>query len=166
MTAARLLIHKSYDVNCQELGLTDIVDKVTRSRMMSRIRGRDTKPELALRKSLHARGFRYRLHAGSLPGRPDIVFPKHKAVVFVHGCFWHRHSACRFSSTPSSNEAFWREKFSATVKRDARRLAELKDLGWRVAIVWECCLGARRLEATTAKLGKWLLSERNRIEMS
>ena len=99
--------------------MTDIVDQQTRSRMMSGIRGKNTKPELALRRALHARGFRFRLHSGKVHGRPDLVLPKHRAVVFVHGCFWHRHEGCRYATTPSTRPEFWRAKFDANVARDS-----------------------------------------------
>lgn len=120
--------------------MTDIVSPAVRSRMMSNIRGKDTKPELVLRKALHARGFRYRLNARDLPGSPDIVLPKWRAVLFVHGCYWHRHPGCPKATMPSSNVAFWREKFAQNVARDRRNLADLMDLGWRVGIVWECVI--------------------------
>ena len=115
----------------------DIVDSATRSRMMASIRNRDTKPELIVRRYLHRLGFRYRLHA-KLPGRPDLVLPKHKTVVFVHGCFWHRHEQCRFATVPKSNIQFWQQKLSANVLRDERNTAKLRELGWRVIVVWEC----------------------------
>src|SRR5690554_2960017 len=98
----------------------DIVDESTRSRMMSAIGGRNTKPEIIVRKFLHARGFRFRLHVKDLPGRPDIVLPKWKACVFVHGCFWHRHANCRYATTPKTRPEFWAEKFRENVARDQR----------------------------------------------
>ena len=106
--------------------MTDVVDRATRSRMMSGIRGRDTKPEKQVRSFLHRAGLRFRLHA-SLPGKPDLVFPKHGAVVFVHGCFWHRHAGCRYATTPSSNVDFWQAKFDANVARDKRCLLYTSD---------------------------------------
>lgn len=120
--------------------MADIVDAQTRSRMMAGIRGKDTGPELALRKVLHARGFRYRLHAKGLPGRPDIVLRKHRAVIFVHGCFWHRHKDCRYTTTPTTRQAFWESKFAANVSRDRQVREALLADGWRVAIVWGCAL--------------------------
>lgn len=120
--------------------MADIVDKATRSRMMAGIGGKNTKPEMVLRRALYARGFRYRLHVASLPGRPDIVLPKHRAVILVHGCFWHRHPGCRFATTPATRPDFWSEKFRQNVIRDQRNLAALRDQGWRVATVWECDL--------------------------
>jgi len=105
---------------------------------MSRIRGRDTAPERLVRSTLHRAGYRFRLHRKDLPGRPDIVLPKYRTVVFVHGCFWHRHSRCRFAYTPKSRVAFWNAKFAANVERDRHNVRELKRLGWRVVTVWEC----------------------------
>jgi DNA mismatch endonuclease (patch repair protein) len=137
--------------------MTDVVDKLTRSRMMAGIQGKDTKPELALRRSLHALGFRYRLHAKGLPGRPDLVLAKHRAAVLVHGCFWHRHPGCRFATTPSTRPDFWATKFQANIERDeAVRYALLK-AGWRVGTVWECALRSESAQrATSAMLAAWL----------
>lgn len=118
--------------------MTDIVDSERRSAMMARIRGRDTAPELAVRRIAHRMGLRFRLHHKNLPGRPDLVFPKHRLAVFVHGCFWHRHKGCRFASNPKSRITFWNEKFAANVARDARQEAALKELGWSVLVIWEC----------------------------
>src|SRR5579871_5600539 len=120
--------------------MADVVDKITRSRMMAGIRGKDTKPELSLRRALHRIGLRYRLHVSRLPGRPDIVLPRYRVAIQVHGCFWHRHPGCVFTTNPSSNIRFWKTKFRESVERDKRSLAALRDLGWRVIIVWECTL--------------------------
>jgi len=116
----------------------DIVDAETRSRMMSHIRGRDTGPELAVRRYLHAVGLRYRLGGCGLPGRPDIVLPARHLAIFVHGCFWHRHPSCRFATTPSTRASFWRRKFEANVARDAHAESLLADLGWTCITCWEC----------------------------
>jgi DNA mismatch endonuclease, patch repair protein len=105
---------------------------------MARIRGRDTKPELLLRKSLHALGLRYRLHVKDLPGTPDVVFPRYRTALFVHGCFWHRHSGCKVANTPKSNQAFWLAKFNSNVDRDARNLKALREQNWKAVVVWEC----------------------------
>ena len=121
--------------------MTDIVDRKRRSAMMARIRGRDTKPELAVRHIAHRMGLRFRLHRKDLPGRPDLVFPKHRLAVFVHGCFWHRHEGCPYASNPKSRIAFWTEKFAANVERDARQEAALRALGWRVLVIWQCEIG-------------------------
>ena len=137
--------------------MTDIVDSQTRSRMMSGIRGKDTKPELALRRSLHALGFRYRLHAKGVPGKPDIVMPKYQAVVFVHGCFWHRHEGCRYATVPSTRPEFWSAKFDANVARDAAVRSALFAAGWRVATVWECALRTETgVEAARDIMATWL----------
>jgi DNA mismatch endonuclease, patch repair protein len=125
--------------------MPDVVTPETRSRMMSGIRGRDTKPEMAVRRYLHARGFRYRLHARELPGRPDIVLPRYRVVVFVHGCFWHRHEGCRFAYHPKSRQEFWGPKLDGNAARDARDQQRLRDLGWRVDVVWECEATPERL---------------------
>lgn len=118
--------------------MTDIVDPMRRSEMMARIRSRGTGPELAVRRIAHRMGLRFRLHRKDLPGRPDLVFPKHRLTVFVHGCFWHRHEGCQYASTPKSRTAFWAEKFAANVERDARQEAALRTLGWRVLVIWQC----------------------------
>jgi DNA mismatch endonuclease (patch repair protein) len=118
--------------------MVDNVDAATRSRMMSAIRGRDTAPELAVRRYLHGAGLRFRLDGAGLPGRPDIVLPRHRVAVFVHGCFWHRHEGCRFTTTPSSNIDFWNTKFIHNVRRDAENEIILNELGWQPLVIWEC----------------------------
>ncbi|WP_411837063.1 very short patch repair endonuclease [Paracoccus sp. ME4] len=126
--------------------MTDVMDRQTRSKAMAKIRGRDTKPELLVRRSLHAMGFRFRLNERKLPGSPDIVLTKWRTAIFVHGCFWHRHHSCRKATTPSTNVDFWAAKFEANMARDQRALDALAALGWRTAVVWECALqppGAR-----------------------
>lgn len=146
--------------------MTDIVDQQTRSRMMSGIRGKNTKPELILRRALHARGFRFRLHSSKVHGRPDIVLPKHRAVVFVHGCFWHRHEGCRYTTNPSTRPDFWQEKFKANVARDSAVRGTLLGDGWRVATVWECALRKPdRIAASAELLSAWLRSDELRIEI-
>jgi DNA mismatch endonuclease (patch repair protein) len=120
--------------------MVDIVDSRTRSRMMAGIRGRNTKPELQVRRYLHSRGFRYRLHDGKLPGSPDIIMPKYKLLIFVHGCFWHRHQGCRYATDPAQNREKWEEKFRQNVERDHKQVKQLIDLGWRVLVIWECGL--------------------------
>ena len=126
-------------------GLPDIVSPEVRSRMMAGIRGRDTRPEMQIRKGLHARGWRYRLHAKDLPGRPDLVFPGRRAVIFVNGCFWHGHD-CHLFRWPRTREDFWREKIAGNVARDRRASGELSERGWRIAEVWECRLKGRERE--------------------
>ena len=139
--------------------MTDIVDSATRSRMMAGIRSKDTKPEMALRRALHARGLRYRLHARNLPGRPDLVFPRYKAVVFVHGCFWHRHGDCRYTTIPATRPEFWLEKFSANVARHEAASAALREAGWRIGVIWECeTRDPSRLALVANALHRWLAS--------
>lgn len=118
--------------------MTDIVDPKRRSEMMAGIRSQNTAPELAVRRIAHRMGLRFRLHRKGLPGRPDLVFPRHGLAVFVHGCFWHRHEGCRHASMPKSRTATWAGKFAANVERDARQQTALESLGWRVLVVWEC----------------------------
>lgn len=132
--------------------MVDVVDKATRSRMMSGIRGKNTSPELIVRKFLHAQGLRYKLHAKDLPGKPDLVFPMYGVVVFVHGCFWHRHSGCRYSTTPASNQTFWQQKFDDNVRRDREAIKKLKKAGWRVLVVWECDMTDKILETLLRKI--------------
>lgn len=118
--------------------MADVVDPETRSRMMSGIKGKNTRPELLVRKKLYAAGLRYRLHVKDLPGRPDIVLPKYRTVILVHGCFWHQHANCRLAAKPKSNVEFWASKLSSNIQRDAETTAKLVALGWQVIIVWEC----------------------------
>ncbi|WP_051519230.1 very short patch repair endonuclease [Pseudomonas chlororaphis] len=124
------------------------MDRLTpeaRSRLMSRIKGKDTKPEMAVRLYLHARGLRYRLHVRSLAGKPDLVFASRKVVVFVHGCFWHGHRGCKKARTPKSREDYWRNKIEANSARDRRSIRKLRALGWHVFIIWQCRINERRL---------------------
>lgn len=121
--------------------MADVMTKAQRSRNMSRIRGKDTGIELRLRQALHALGFRYRLHAGGLPGRPDLVLPKYRAAVFVNGCFWHSHG-CHLSKAPKTRTEFWSAKLRRTVERDRENYKGLEALGWNVHVVWECELGS------------------------
>jgi len=118
--------------------VTDTLSEEKRSWNMSRIRGKDTKPEIAVRSLLHRLGYRFRLHVRNLPGTPDIVLPKYRTVVLVHGCFWHRHPCCRFAYTPKSRVSFWTEKFRRNTERDQEIERELVSLGWNVVTVWEC----------------------------
>ncbi len=137
--------------------MADVVDPATRSRMMSGIRGKNTKPELLIRKALHARGFRYRLHC-DLPGKPDICLPKHRAVIFVHGCFWHGHG-CHLFKWPATRPEFWRAKIGRNQQRDHIVKAGLIDLGWRHLDVWECALrgrGALELNVLMGRVEGWI----------
>lgn len=118
--------------------MPDVVDSPTRSRMMRAIKGRNTQPELILRKYLHAQGYRFRLHRKDLPGSPDLVLPRHGMAIFVHGCFWHRHPDCFYATTPGTRTSFWEAKFEANVRRDRVACENLQQQGWRVLVVWEC----------------------------
>lgn len=118
----------------------DIVDRQTRSRMMAGIKGRNTKPEISIRRFLHAHGFRFRLHVSNLPGCPDIVLPKYRLCIFVQGCFWHHHPGCRFATIPKTRQDFWLTKFAANQERDERVRGMLIKAGWRVLEIWECGL--------------------------
>jgi DNA mismatch endonuclease (patch repair protein) len=132
--------------------MVDVFSKAKRSEVMSRIRGSNTSPELAVRSILHRLGYRFRLHSRNLIGRPDIVLPRYKTVVFVHGCFWHRHRHCRFAYTPKTRKAFWLKKFASNLARDKFVKRQLTNLGWRVVTVWECGLeDSARLARTLTK---------------
>lgn len=134
--------------------MADIFDPAKRSEIMSRIRGRDTKPELLVRRIAHGLGFRFRLHRRDLPGCPDIVFPKYRAVIQVHGCFWHRHPNCRFASSPKTRVEYWTKKFEGNVLRDRRNELALTDLGWRTMVIWEC--ETRDTKAVAARIESFL----------
>jgi DNA mismatch endonuclease (patch repair protein) len=127
--------------------MVDTVSPLQRSAMMSRIRSKDTGPEMFIRRMLHKAGYRYRLHVTTLPGKPDLVFSGRKKIIFVHGCFWHMHAGCTHGQIPKSRVEFWREKLSKNRDRDARNLAELRRAGWEVLIIWECELGSPGLLA-------------------
>ena len=117
------------------------MDRITpeqRSHTMSRIRSKNTRPEMVVRRYLYASGFRYRLHSCKLPGHPDIILPKYKTAIEVRGCFWHRHPGCKIANTPSSNIDFWQTKFKRNVERDKRHANEIKSLGWSLIVIWEC----------------------------
>lgn len=147
--------------------MADIVDPATRSRMMSGIRGRNTRIEIAVRKGLFALGYRYRTDVRSLPGRPDIVLPRWNAVVLVHGCFWHAHD-CGLYRIPAARPEFWREKLEGNARRDRRNDLALKDAGWRIAIVWECALrgrGASALGEVINSLHEWIRGREQMIEL-
>ena len=145
--------------------MADVVDKATRSRMMAGIRGKDTKPELVIRSALHRRGLRFKLHDTSLPGRPDLVFPKFRAVIFVQGCFWHLH-ACEYFKWPASNKLFWRSKLIANAKRDTRTMEVLIGQGWRVCLVWECALRKGDTFKISERISKWIRASDNRESRS
>jgi len=136
--------------------MTDRLTPQRRSWNMSRVRAANTKPELVVRSLIHKMGYRYRLHVRELPGCPDIVLPRLKCVVFVHGCFWHRHRSCPFAYSPKTRKAFWQNKFKGNVARDRKQLRTLADLGWRVLVVWECEL--RNLDSIAKRLKSFLSS--------
>lgn len=122
--------------------MTDVVSKKTRSRMMSGIKGKDTKPELEIRSALHKRGYRFRLHYSRLPGKPDLVLPKYRAVIQIHGCFWHAHD-CHLFKWPSTRKEFWREKILGNQIRDAENVRKYDELGWKTLVIWECAIKGR-----------------------
>ncbi|MCY0148828.1 DNA mismatch endonuclease Vsr [Hoeflea sp. G2-23] len=121
--------------------MADVFTKAKRSDIMSRIAGKNTKPELSVRSALHCAGYRFRLHRKDLPGKPDLILPKHRVAVFVHGCFWHGH-CCKRGKRPTTNEAFWTEKLDRNLKRDETNVEALEKLGWTVWIIWECEIAA------------------------
>ena len=119
---------------------SEVIHKVSeqRSRNMSAIKSKNTKPEIKVRKVLHSMGYRFRLHSKDLPGSPDIVLPKYKTVIFVHGCFWHRHQNCKYASTPKTRQEFWNKKFNENINRDKINQENLSSKGWKIIIIWEC----------------------------
>lgn len=132
--------------------MVDTVTPEKRSLMMAGIGGKNTKPEMIVRKLLHGAGFRYRLHNRKLPGKPDLVFKKYGAVVFVHGCFWHGHDDCALFRLPKSRTDFWAAKIDSNIYRDESQIASLRDMGWRMAVIWECALKGRRKTSSEALL--------------
>lgn len=125
--------------------MADVVTKEKRSAMMAGIKGKNTQPEIAIRKALYGKGYRYRLHAKDLPGKPDLVFPKYRTVIFVHGCFWHRHN-CHLFKWPSTRREFWEEKITGNANRDILHRTRLVEAGWKIVIIWECAMkGKHRL---------------------
>jgi len=138
--------------------MSDNHSKAVRSYNMSRIRSKDTKPEMAVRKYLFAHGFRYRLHNKKMPGKPDIVLSKYKTVIFVHGCFWHAHEGCRRSVIPKSNQSYWLQKIAGNVQRDADNELLLKEGGWDIIIIWECELKGRFKEDNLTEIVRQLKS--------
>jgi DNA mismatch endonuclease (patch repair protein) len=134
--------------------MADVHDKATRSFNMSRIKGKDTKPEMLVRRFLHAQGFRYRLHAKNLPGKPDIVLPKYKTVIFVHGCFWHGHENCKYYVVPKTRTEWWLNKINGNIANDKKAFFALQQLGWKVIEVWECELKPTPLIETLNVMSK------------
>lgn len=135
--------------------MTDHLTKEKRSWNMARIKGKDTKPEVLVRSMLHRAGYRFRKNVKDLPGKPDIVLPKYKTAIFVHGCFWHRHKGCKDATTPKTNTEFWLKKFERNVYNDRKHTRELRKLGWYVITVWECEL--KQPEKVLRKLKKTLI---------
>jgi DNA mismatch endonuclease, patch repair protein len=143
--------------------MADIVSSEKRSQMMSGIKSKNTKPEIAIRKELHRRGFRYRIHVKNLPGKPDLVFPKYNAVLFIHGCFWHGHEDCQLFKWPSSRTDFWKTKIIRNRELDRKAISILHSEGWRVGIIWECSMRGRSKmseEAISRRTTGWLLSKK------
>ncbi|MDE2856941.1 MAG: DNA mismatch endonuclease Vsr [Chloroflexota bacterium] len=148
--------------------MTDTVSAKKRSEVMSRVGSKDTKPELLIRKGLHARGFRYRLHVKELPGKPDLVFPRYKSIIQINGCFWHGHS-CDLYRFPKSNTEYWKEKIKRNVERDISNIKFLTDAGWRILIIWECAIKRKArlpMEKVLNIASEWLLSEKPNCEIA
>jgi DNA mismatch endonuclease (patch repair protein) len=168
MSPARsLLFRRSSGSRASRHNMADVVSPEVRSRMMSGIRGKDTKPELLIRSSLHRVGFRYRLHPKALPGKPDMLFPRYEAVLFIHGCFWHGHQ-CNLFRWPQSREDFWREKIQKNVQRDQTQVAQLLERGYRVGTIWECALRGRHklpLDVVLTRCSDWLKSSDSGLEI-
>jgi DNA mismatch endonuclease (patch repair protein) len=139
--------------------MADVHDKETRSYNMSRIKGKDTKPEMLVRKFLHANGFRYRLHVKNLPGKPDIVLSRYKTVIFVHGCFWHGHEGCRYFVVPKTRTEWWLNKINGNVENDRKAFTALHELSWKIIEIWECELKARNKENTLINLPALITSK-------
>jgi DNA mismatch endonuclease (patch repair protein) len=148
--------------------VADIVSPEKRSQMMAGIKGKNTKPELLIRKALHNAGFRYRIHDKKLPGKPDLVFSKYKAILFIHGCFWHGHS-CHLFKWPNSRVEFWKEKITRNQEVDRLNMQKLIDSGWRVGVIWECSIrgkAGKNIATTINTCAKWLVSEEKLLEIS
>ena len=147
--------------------MPDVVSPETRSQMMSGIQGKDTKPEVMIRKVLHRKGFRYRLHVKSLPGKPDLVFPKYRAIIQVNGCFWHGHN-CHLFKWPSTHPDFWRNKILGNKERDGKNQLELEKLGWRILTIWECAVKGKYrqpFEILIEQISEWLAMNKSSNEM-
>jgi len=147
--------------------MADIVSPKVRSRMMSGIKGKNTKPEIMIRKALYSKGFRYRLHNSKLPGKPDLLFPKYGAVIQINGCFWHKHE-CHLFKWPKSRKEFWHPKLMRNQQKDEENNQALEELGWRILTVWECALkGKERLEfdELISKISRWLKSDSESLEI-
>ena len=141
--------------------MADVHSKETRSYNMSRIRSTNTKPEMLVRKFLHANGFRYKLHDKTLPGKPDIVLPKYGTLIFVHGCFWHGHANCKYYKVPQTNTHWWLNKINGNIANDTKAIKTLKKQGWKIIHLWECDLKPMKISSTLSKLLKSLQGEGN-----
>lgn len=144
--------------------MMDTLSKQERSERMSKIRCKDSKSEMKLRRLIHGMGFRYRLHVTTLPGTPDLVFPSRKSIIFMHGCFWHRHQGCRLARIPKSKVDFWTAKLEANKIRDERNCSLLKAMGWRIMVVWECQIKGKNLDEISNIVKRFLLA--NKIEVA
>jgi DNA mismatch endonuclease (patch repair protein) len=144
--------HYGWPVVCTFTFMADVHSKETRSYNMSRIRSKDTKPEMLVRKFLHKNGFRYRLHVKNLPGKPDIVLPKYKTVIFIHGCFWHGHEGCKYFVVPKTRTEWWLNKIQGNANNDTNAEANLKSAGWNIITIWECELKKTALDTTLTRL--------------
>jgi DNA mismatch endonuclease (patch repair protein) len=140
--------------------MADVHNAEQRSYNMSRIKGKDTKPEMLVRRFLHANGFRYKLHDKSLPGKPDIVLPKYKTVIFVHGCFWHGHEGCKYFKVPKTRTEWWENKITGNILQDSKVLSLLTSIGWKIIILWECDLKASYISESLAKLPGKIISHK------
>ena len=138
--------------------MADVHDKITRSYNMSRIRSTNTKPEILVRKFLHANGFRFKLHDSTLPGKPDIVLPKYKTIIFIHGCFWHGHVNCKFARFPETNSSYWTPKIINNISKDKQHIKSLKKDDWKIIILWTCKLKPKTINITFASLLKKIIS--------
>ena len=155
-------------VRCRPFFVPDIVDPETRSRMMSGIRSKNTRPEMLVRRGLHRMGFRFRLHSSGVPGRPDLVLPRYRAAIYVHGCFWHGHD-CHLFKLPSTRADFWRSKIARNVERDQEVRTTLREEGWRRLVIWECALkGKWRLDfdAVLSRAGRWIRGSEAEAEIA
>lgn len=142
--------------------MTDIYTKDKRSKIMSNIGSVSTKPEIIIRKSLFSKGFRYRINYKKLPGKPDIVLPKYRTVIFVHGCFWHAHPNCKDSHLPKSNIEFWENKISSNINRDKNNIKQLADLKWNIIVIWECEIKKKSLESLIGEVVNCILTKTSR----
>lgn len=147
--------------------MSDIVSPATRSRMMSGIKAKNTRPEMLVRRLLHSEGYRFRLHRKDLPGTPDIVLSKFKIAIFVHGCFWHSHHGCNFAKVPVTRSEFWAKKLSANAARDKATVEKLNAIGWRVLCIWECATrGSGSIDDLMSDISSWMLGKERSGEIS